>query len=372
MLPAADVGVRQPVRRARRVPAGPDRARRRPRRDRRTARRRAGRGGPDLGGHRGGRPGRPRWVGGRGRRLVARRRTAGGGVRGDGAPRRAAGVPVAGRAGTAPSCARCASGPTAGSTSTPWPRRAGPTWAWCRSWPSTTRSAPSSPSTKWRPIVADGSPGAVLHTDAVQAVPWLDVATRTRAGRTGVGQRPQVRRAEGERRAGRAVGRLGCRPRIGGGGQERGRRSGTPNVAGAVGDGRRTGADGGRRATPPSPGWAACGTGSATVWRRRCPVRVETGDRADRVAGILHLRVGGVEAEAAVVAARPRPASPRRPGRPARAGRSSRATCWWPWASTRSEASSGLRFSLGVTTTERGCRAVRWPGFPTSLDRLRD
>ncbi len=47
---------------------------------------------------------------------------------------------------------------------------------------------------------ASALPRAVLHTDAVQAFTWLDVASRRRGRRPRLGQRAQVRRAEGCRR----------------------------------------------------------------------------------------------------------------------------------------------------------------------------
>ena len=83
-------------------------------------------------------------------------------------------------------------------------------------------------------LVRARAPHAALHTDAVQAVPWLDVAETTSAadlvsvsahkfgGPKGVGA--LVRRGE-----------VPIEPLIEGGGQEWGLRSGTANVAGAVG-----------------------------------------------------------------------------------------------------------------------------------------
>ena len=48
------------------------------------------------------------------------------------------------------------------------------------------------------------APNAVLHTDAVQAFPWLDVATLAGPGRSDLGERPQVRRSPGGRGPGRS------------------------------------------------------------------------------------------------------------------------------------------------------------------------
>ena len=49
-------------------------------------------------------------------------------------------------------------------------------------------------------VVRERAPGAVLHTDAVQGLQWLDLACRGGGLRPGRGVRPQVRRAEGGRR----------------------------------------------------------------------------------------------------------------------------------------------------------------------------
>jgi cysteine desulfurase len=85
-------------------------------------------------------------------------------------------------------------------------------------------------------VVRRHAPGALLHTDAVQAVQWLDVATLAASadlvsvsahkfgGPKGVGALV-VRAAAADHLAARTLG----------GGQERERRSGTQNVAGIVG-----------------------------------------------------------------------------------------------------------------------------------------
>ncbi len=80
------------------------------------------------------------------------------------------------------------------------------------------------------------APTAVLHTDAVQAFPWLDVATQA-AGADLVSV--SAHKFGGPKGVGALVVREGVRlaPVLHGGGQERERRSGTQNVAGIVGDG---------------------------------------------------------------------------------------------------------------------------------------
>ena len=81
--------------------------------------------------------------------------------------------------------------------------------------------------------VRAAAPGALLHTDAVQAVNWIDVATET-AGYDLVSVTGH--KIGGPVGIGALVVRAGAEldPLIVGGGQERGRRAGTPDVAGAA------------------------------------------------------------------------------------------------------------------------------------------
>lgn len=83
-------------------------------------------------------------------------------------------------------------------------------------------------------LVAEQAPRAVLHTDAVQALPWLDVAA--------LAAHAQLISVSGHKAGGpTGVGALVVRdrtpfaPLLLGGGQERGRRSGSHHVAGIVG-----------------------------------------------------------------------------------------------------------------------------------------
>jgi cysteine desulfurase len=83
-------------------------------------------------------------------------------------------------------------------------------------------------------VVRARAPRAVLHTDASQALSWLDVATHAEAA-------DLVTLASHKCGGPKGVGALVVRdgvaldPQLVGGGQERGRRSGTQHVAGAVG-----------------------------------------------------------------------------------------------------------------------------------------
>ncbi|MDP9388453.1 MAG: aminotransferase class V-fold PLP-dependent enzyme, partial [Actinomycetota bacterium] len=83
-------------------------------------------------------------------------------------------------------------------------------------------------------VVRDVAPAAVVHTDAVQAFPWLDVAALA-AGADLVAV--SAHKFGGPKGVGALVVRDGVevRPLLYGGGQERDRRSGTHNVAGIVG-----------------------------------------------------------------------------------------------------------------------------------------
>ncbi|HVM41434.1 MAG TPA: cysteine desulfurase family protein, partial [Acidimicrobiia bacterium] len=83
-------------------------------------------------------------------------------------------------------------------------------------------------------IVRERAPRAVVHTDAVQAVPWLDVAAATAAVDLVA---ISAHKFGGPKGVGALVVRDGVRlvPVIDGGGQEMGRRSGTHNMSGIVG-----------------------------------------------------------------------------------------------------------------------------------------
>jgi cysteine desulfurase len=147
--------------------------------------------------------------------------------------------------------------------------------------------------------VRERAPDAVLHTDAVQAFPWLDVAAMaSEADLVAV----SAHKFGGPKGVGALVVREGVQlaPIIHGGGQERDRRSGTYNVAGIVGM---------------AAAMQATVAGRADTVRRVTPMRdrltdgllgsipdtVETGDRAHKVAGNCHLSFAGVEAEALLV-----------------------------------------------------------------------
>ena len=324
------------------------------------------------GGHRGRQSGRDRRVGGR--RPPHGRRLRGPGVRGHGAPRRAEHLPGAGPRAPGPSSARCRRTRTGWSTSTPWPRRARPRSGLVSVMAVNNEIGTVQP---LEPVAAGssgpGRPAPCLHTDAVQAAPWLDIGPLTRRGRPGVGQRPQVRGPEGGGRPGRPPRGRPSVPLIHGGGQERDRRSGTHNVAGIVAMAAALAAtvdgpagDGGPGGRPAGPaGRRAPGRGGRGASR--------PGERHQRVAGYLHLRFAGVESEALVVLLDE--AGRGRVGRGSllQRRRRGRATCCTSMGlDPEPRRRSGIRFSLGCTTTDDGHRPrpVRRPGRRRPAARL--
>jgi cysteine desulfurase len=148
-------------------------------------------------------------------------------------------------------------------------------------------------------LMHDLAPDAVLHTDAVQAFPWLDVAVLAQpADLIAI----SAHKFGGPQGVGALVVREGVAvaPIIHGGGQERERRSGTHNVAGIVGMAAAVEATVGAR-----------GATAERVRRQRdrladgllrfIPDARETGDRAGKIPGNCHLRFAGIESEALLI-----------------------------------------------------------------------
>lgn len=144
-------------------------------------------------------------------------------------------------------------------------------------------------------LVRDRAPDAAVHTDAVQAFPWLDVAGLA-AGADLVAV--SAHKFGGPKGVGALVVREGTKvdPILHGGGQEQERRSGTHNLAGIVGMAAAM--------------TATVASRRATVERVRAlrdrlvdgilaavPDAVETGDRANKIAGNAHVRFAGIESE---------------------------------------------------------------------------
>lgn len=148
-------------------------------------------------------------------------------------------------------------------------------------------------------VVRAGSPHAVLHTDAVQAVVWLDVASATAAADL---VSISAHKFGGPMGVGALVVRAGAvRPLVHGGGQERGRRSGTLNVAGIVG--MAAALETADAVRPETVARVAMRRDRLAEGLRDTVLGLrETALRERTVAGHLHVQVPGVEAEALVVA----------------------------------------------------------------------
>jgi len=149
-------------------------------------------------------------------------------------------------------------------------------------------------------LVRQHAPQARIHTDAVQAVPWLDVA-RVTAGVDLVAI--SAHKFGGPKGTGALVVRGGTplEPLIEGGGQEWGLRSGTSNVAGVVAMAAALRATCAARDTDVVR-IAALRDRLVSGLSAAVPGTFENGDRASKVAGNAHLGFTGIEAEALLVA----------------------------------------------------------------------
>ena len=148
-------------------------------------------------------------------------------------------------------------------------------------------------------LVRDRAPGAVVHTDAVQAFSWLDVAyDAASADLVAV----SAHKFGGPKGVGALVVRDGVKlaPILHGGGQERDRRSGTHNVAGIVGMASAMQVTVAERATTVER-VGALRDRLVDGLLATVPDSTETGDRATKVAGNGHVSFAGIESEALLV-----------------------------------------------------------------------
>jgi cysteine desulfurase len=216
-------------------------------------------------------------------------------------------------------------------------------------------------------IVRDRAPAAVLHTDAVQAAPYLDVAAMA-AGADLVTL--SAHKLGGPKGVGVLVVREGTAlgPMVFGGGQERERRSGTHNVAGAVGLAVAL-----RLAVAQRRDEAA----RISALRDRLidglvssiPDTVESAPRTGVLPGHAHLRFAGVEQEELLVLLD-------EAGVCASAGSACASGAIEPshvllaMGARVEEARSAIRFTLGHTTLERDVEQVL-AATPPAVERLR-
>jgi cysteine desulfurase len=217
-------------------------------------------------------------------------------------------------------------------------------------------------------LVRSGSPHALFHTDAVQSVPWLET--------TPLATWADLVSISGHKFGGpKGVGALVVAPgvvigpHILGGGQERDRRSGTHNVAGIVATAEAL------RITE-----AARPTTVARVATLRDRLgdgilatvsdSVETGDRRDKVAGSLHLRFAGIEAEALVVLLDQLGVAVSA-GAACSSGAVEVSHVLGSMGLPPGEAASGIRFSLGATSREEDITHAL-AVVPDAVAQLRD
>jgi len=253
-------------------------------------------------------------------------------------------------------------------------------------------------------ILAERAPQAVFHTDAVQAVNWLDVATHTRPAQL---ISLSAHKFGGPKGVGVLIARRGVNlaPLILGGGQERERRAGTHNVAGIVGLAAAAEVAVNNRAANVErvsqlrdqladflvagiPGALETGVASAGVagqiadWDAQCRPgavnqvaaagvagQIADGvDRSHKIAGSCHLCVAGIESEALLFLLE-------RGGVYASAASSCASGAFEPshvlaaMGVSRELAKGSLRLSLGATTTQadidRACQVI-----PSAVQQL--
>ncbi|HEU5308562.1 MAG TPA: cysteine desulfurase family protein, partial [Acidimicrobiia bacterium] len=198
--------------------------------------------------------------------------------------------------------------------------------------------------------VRERAPGVLVHTDAVQAVPWLDVADL--AGAVDL-VAISAHKFGGPKGTGALVARgaVDLEPQIEGGGQERGLRSGTSNVAGAVAMATALRITCAERATDVAR-LAALRDRLVDGLLATVPDGFENGDRAAKVAGNAHVGFRGVESEMLLVALD-------RAGLCAAAGSSCSSGATEPshvlaaMGIARDDAISSIRLSLGFASTDR-------------------
>ena len=145
-------------------------------------------------------------------------------------------------------------------------------------------------------LVRARSPRAVIHTDAVQAAPWCDL---TEIWPHVDAMSLSAHKIGGPKGIGTLIVRDGVslRPALVGGGQERGRRSGTQNVVGAAAMAAAADLTSTHRAEVVGR-VSALRARLVDGLRERLDGVTETSDRRHKVAGNAHVCVAGVESEA--------------------------------------------------------------------------
>ncbi|MBM3673762.1 MAG: cysteine desulfurase [Actinobacteria bacterium] len=217
-------------------------------------------------------------------------------------------------------------------------------------------------------LLRERAPRAVLHTDAVQAVPWIDVADATRdcdlvtiSGH----------KFGGPKGMGVLVVREGIAlvPEIEGGGQERGLRAGTVNVAGAVGLATALRVTHERRVEETTR-IAALRDRLAAGLRAALPDLFTNGEQGRKVAGNLHVGFPGVEAEALLLML-DQAGICGAAGSSCSSGATEQSYVLAAMGLPRADALASIRLSLGFASSDAdvdACLAV----LPGLVQRLRD
>lgn len=217
-------------------------------------------------------------------------------------------------------------------------------------------------------VVRRLAPQALLHTDAVQAFAWLDVAEACRvADLISI----SAHKFGGPQGVGALVARAGVSlaPRLRGGGQERDRRSGTPNVAGIAAMASAAAETVSERPTQ-TVRIAGLRDRLVDTLTSRLPGVVESGNRRDKTANIAHLCFEGVESEALLFLLEKEEIM-------ASAAASCSSGAMEPshvlaaMGFARALAGGSLRLSLGYSTTEDDIDAAL-AAIPPAVRRLRE
>jgi cysteine desulfurase len=216
-------------------------------------------------------------------------------------------------------------------------------------------------------LLGERAPGALLHTDAVQAVSWLDVAdVTTPADLVAI----SAHKFGGPKGVGALVVRRGTplQPILEGGGQERGARAGTVNVGGVV-----------AMAAAAQAATRTRGATSARIGGLRDRLLAGLCERveglrptvpADRtVAGSCHVIVDGIDAETLLVAL-DRAGVCAASGAACSSGAIEPSHVLLAMGRSRDDARHGIRLSLGWTSTDADVDAAL-TAFPAAVQRLR-
>ncbi len=215
--------------------------------------------------------------------------------------------------------------------------------------------------------VRETAPGVLIHTDAVQAVPWLDVATAAAAADLVA---VSAHKFGGPKGTGALVvrGDVVLEPLIEGGGQERGLRSGTSNVAGAVAMAAALRITCAERAVD-IVRIAALRDRLLDGLLAAVPDAFENGDRAAKVAGNAHVGFRGIEAETLLVAL-DRAHVCAAAGSSCSSGATEPSHVLDAMGIARGDALSSIRLSLGFASTDHDVD-VALAVIPRAVEQLR-